>query len=126
MHKTNIQTIAFSAQGSEINSLLDSRFGRCAGFVVVDLTTMESRWVPNEQNLQASQGAGIQTAQNILAAGAQAVVSGHCGPKAFRVLQAAGVPIFLAESAPIEQLVAQFKADQLTRLTAPDVEGHWA
>ena len=126
MHKTNIQKIAFSAQGKDVKSLLDPRFGRCSGLVLVDLTTMESQWIPNEQNLRAAQGAGIQTAQNIIAAGAQALISGHCGPKAFQVLEAANIPIFLSETLPIEQIVSLFKADKLTRLSSPDVEGHWA
>lgn len=117
--------VAFSVDGADLDSLLDSRFGRCAHFLILETSTQSFELVENSQNLSAAQGAGIQSAQNVIASGAQALVTGHCGPKAFKVLHAAGIPIYLAEALPIRELIPSFEQGGLAQLTEPDVEGHW-
>ena len=51
--------------------------------IIVDLSTMESETVENTQNLNLSQGAGIQAAQTIVENQVDCLITGHCGPKAF-------------------------------------------
>ena len=72
--------IAFSTSGNDLNAPLDTRFGRAAKFLIYDTESQSVALVDNTQNLTAAQGAGIQSAQNVAASGAQALVSGHCGP----------------------------------------------
>lgn len=117
--------VAFSTEGENLDSLLDTRFGRCRNFLVLDATSSDFKVMENAQNLHAAQGAGIQSAQNVIAAGAQALVTGHCGPKAFKVLQAAGVSIYLGEEKSIRALIEDFHNGKLEPLTSPNVEGHW-
>lgn len=117
--------VAFSVSGNDLSALLDMRFGRCAGFLVLDTETNAFEVVPNQQNAQAAQGAGIQAAECVLNTGADVLVSGHCGPKAFKVLQAGGVRIFNAESRPVADLVEAWKRGELVEAKAADVEGHW-
>jgi predicted Fe-Mo cluster-binding NifX family protein len=117
--------VAFSTEGLNLEAILDSRFGRCARFLVLDSENGSFTLVENSQNLNATQGAGIQSAQNVIESGAQALVTGHCGPKAFKVLHAAGIPIYLAESEPIRELIHSFEQGTLSQLLEPDVEGHW-
>ncbi len=105
---------------------LDSRFGRAAKFLVYDTEAATFTLVENAQNLNAAQGAGIQSAQNVAAAGAQVLVSGHCGPKAFRVLSAAGIKVYRATVATVAEALAQLQAGALAELKDADVEGHWA
>lgn len=50
--------VAFSTRGQGLDSLLDSRFGRCARFLIVNLDTGEFQKQENSQNLNATQGAG--------------------------------------------------------------------
>ena len=78
--------IAITTSGNDLNAPLDSRFGRAPKFLIYDLEAKTFEIIDNEQNLNAAQGAGIQSAQNIARLGAKALVTGHCGPKAFRVL----------------------------------------
>jgi len=118
--------VAVSAGGPELSSAVDSRFGRAAWFVFVDLDTDAVRAVKNEQNLTAVQGAGIQSAQRVVEQGAGAVITGHCGPKAFRVLSAAGAAIYLGAKGSVADAVSQFRKRELTKADAADVEGHWA
>jgi predicted Fe-Mo cluster-binding NifX family protein len=118
--------IAITVSGTDLNAALDPRFGRAAGFLLVDTKTNEIAYEPNEQNLNAAQGAGIQSAQNIAAAGVQAVISGHCGPKAYRVLSASGIAVYPCSAATAAEALEQFKAGQLKPANGADVEGHWA
>ena len=50
--------------------------------------------VDNTPNLNATQGAGIQAAESLARLGVETLITGHCGPKAFRVLSAAGIKVF--------------------------------
>lgn len=117
--------IAFTASGEGLSSPLDFRFGRAPKFIIYDLDQNTFEVIDNRQNLNAAQGAGIQSAQTVARTGATAVVTGHCGPKAFRVLQAAGVKIFNASAATVAEALEQYRAGKLTEANGADVEGHW-
>ncbi len=118
--------IAFTTSGNDLNAPLDSRFGRARKFLIYDLETDTFEVVDNRQNLNATQGAGIQSAQIIAGSGAQALVTGHCGPKAFRVLSAAGIKIFNMDAATVAEALDRYRSGKLTEAGAADVEGHWA
>jgi len=45
--------------------------------------------IENTQNLDLPHGAGIQAAQNITQYNADMLLTGNCGPKAFKALEAA-------------------------------------
>jgi predicted Fe-Mo cluster-binding NifX family protein len=86
--------IVFTTSGNTLQAPLDSRFGRAPKFLVYDLEGNTVEVIDNRQNLDAVQGAGIQSAEAVARLGAKALVTGHCGPKAFRVLSAAGIKIY--------------------------------
>lgn len=117
--------IAFTTAGKDLAAPIDRRFGRAPGFLVVDTETGTTSYESNEQNLNAAQGAGIQSAQNVAATGAKAIVSGHCGPKAFRILSASNIAVYTTEAATIQDALDQFKADKMAPAESADVEGHW-
>ena len=117
--------IAVTSQGKDINSELDPRFGRAKYFVVVDTETGEFSCVDNAQNLNAAQGAGVQAAQSVAKLQVSAVLTGHCGPKAFRVLEAAGITVYLGAGGTVEDAVARLKAGEYQKASNPNVEGHW-
>jgi len=117
--------IAFTTSGNDLNALIDSRFGRAPKFLVYDLESETFKVFDNQQNLNAAQGAGIQSAETVARLGAKALVSGHCGPKAFRVLTAAGIKIFTTDTATITEALAQYHAGKLIELKSENVEGHW-
>jgi predicted Fe-Mo cluster-binding NifX family protein len=117
--------IAFTTSGSDLNAPLDSRFGRAPKFLIYDLDNASLEVIDNQQNLNAAQGAGIQSAETVARSGAKALVSGHCGPKAFRVLTAAGVKVYNSDAATVADALEQFKAGKLKEAGNADVEGHW-
>jgi len=114
-----------TSQGRELNSPVDSRFGRAKYFVVVDTETGDFSATDNSQNLNALQGAGIQAGKNVVDLGAQAVITGHVGPKAFATLQAGSVAIYTGASGTVAEAIEQFKAGKLDHSNGADVEGHW-
>ena len=118
--------IAFSSYGKTLDVLLDERFGRAANFVIYDTDSKETAVVVNTQNMEATQGAGIQSAMHCVNSGADTVITGHCGPKAFQVLQAAGIKVYLTRAVTAEQALREFESGRLTPSTQADVEGHWA
>lgn len=69
--------IAITAQGQDLSSQLDPRFGRAKLLIVVDTDTDRFEVHDNTVNLNASSGAGIQTAQNVANLGAEAVITGN-------------------------------------------------
>lgn len=118
--------IAISTTTPTKDGAVDPRFGRCAQFMIFDTETNEWNCGGNEQNMKAAQGAGIQSAQNVLNHGAEIVISGHMGPKAFHVLQTAGVPVYLAENTTAQEALVAYQNNKLTPIAGSDVEGHWA
>ena len=117
--------IAITSTGTGIDSELDLRFGRAKAFVVFNLDDDSYEVVDNVQNLDAMQGAGIQAAQNVVNKDVGAVITGHCGPKAFRVLSASGVKIYTAEAQKVSEVIEKFKKGELQESGSADVEGHW-
>jgi len=118
--------IVFTTSGSDLDAPLDKRFGRAPRFLVYDLEGRTFEVVDNKQNLNAAQGAGIQSADAVARLGVTAVVTGHCGPKAFRVLRAAGVAILTSDAPTVAAALDQYRSGTLAEAQAADVEGHWA
>jgi predicted Fe-Mo cluster-binding NifX family protein len=116
--------IVFTTSGSNLDAPFDSRFGRAPGFLIYDLDSDSFEVVDNQQNVQAAQGAGIQAAETVARLGAQALVTGHCGPKAFRVLRAAGIKIYNTDARTVAEALDRYRAGGLTEATSADVEGH--
>jgi predicted Fe-Mo cluster-binding NifX family protein len=118
--------IAFTTSGDDLGAPLDSRFGRAPKFLVYDLDAATFEVFDNQPNLNAAQGAGIQSAEAVARLGAKAVVTGHCGPKAFRVLTAAGIRIYNTDAPTVAEALELYRAGKLAEAKAADVEGHWA
>lgn len=118
--------IALTSQGENLEAVLDTRFGRAKNFIVYDTETENISVVPNIQNLNAAQGAGIQAASTVAATDAEAVITGHCGPKAFKVLQAAEIKVYTANENTVAEALKAFENGKLQALETADVDGHWA
>jgi len=118
--------LAFTTSGSTLESSLDPRFGRAPKFLLYDTETKTAVAIDNTPALNAAQGAGVQAAEAVVKAGADGLVTGHVGPKAFRVLTAAGITIFLTDAPTIAEALGRWSEGKLSPAPSPDVEGHWA
>jgi len=118
--------IIITSEGPWLTSRVDPRFGRAKHFVLFDTETGDTSSHDNAQNLNAAQGAGIQAAQTVAQLGAEAVLTGHVGPKAFTALQAANIAVYTGASGTVSEAIEQFKSKQLPLAAKANVEGHWA
>jgi predicted Fe-Mo cluster-binding NifX family protein len=118
--------IVVTSDGTSLDSRVDPRFGRAKHFVLVNTETGEASSHDNAQNLNAPQGAGIQAAQAVARLGAEAVLTGHVGPKAFTTLQAANIVVYTGVSGTVKEAIEHFKSGRLTPAAKADVEGHWS
>lgn len=118
--------VVFTTSGDDLNAPLDSRFGRAPKFLVYEMETAMFEVVDNCPNLNAAQGAGIQSAEAVVRLGASAIVTGHCGPKAFRVLKAAGIKVYTTDAKTVAEALELYCSGGIVEMDAADVEGHWA
>jgi predicted Fe-Mo cluster-binding NifX family protein len=118
--------VAITAQGASWDAAVDPRFGRARTFVLVDTESRDLVEIPNTQALDAAQGAGVQAAALVCRAGAEVIVTGHCGPKAFAALAAGRVRVFTGAEGTVADAVAMLAAGSLKEADGADVAGHWA
>jgi len=115
---------AVSSSGTDPESPVDPRFGRCAYFVIVDTETMRFETISNS-NIGTPHGAGIGAAQLIASKGVKAVLTGNVGPNAFSALSAAGVRVVTGAAGTVKDVVEKFKLGELPAGVGPTVGGHF-
>ncbi len=117
--------IAVTSKGIVLDSEVDPRFGRAPYILIVDTDTLAFEAVDNSSNVNAFKGAGIQAAVMISEKGAEVLMTGYCGPKAFDTLEAAGVKVVSDITGTVQDAVQSFKEDKVTYSVAPNKEAHW-
>lgn len=117
--------VAVSATGPDLTSAVDRRFGRARYLLIVDTPERTAQALENRAGMDAAQGAGIQAAQTVINSKALTLITGHCGPKAFRALNAAGVQVYLTEDGTVDEVLDRLESGGLNVAHAADVDGHW-
>ncbi len=118
--------LVVTAQGSTLDSPVDPRFGRARYFLLVDPDTGSFTAHDNAQNLNAAQGAGIQAAQTVVELGAEAVLTGNVGPKAFATLQAGQMAVYPGAAGTVQEALEQWRSGSLQPAGKATVQGHWS
>jgi predicted Fe-Mo cluster-binding NifX family protein len=120
-----MEKIAISAEGPTLDDVLDPRFGRAAGFLIVNPQTMEHEYLDNGAAQAMSQGAGIQAAEIVVRGGAKVVLTGYIGPKAFQALQAAGISIAQnLQNLTVREAIERFSSGKIEIASGPNRQGH--
>lgn len=117
--------IAVTATGPGLDAQVDPRFGRCQSFVIVDSETREVLESFANPSVSLGGGAGVQTAAFIADRGVGVVLTGNCGPNAFRTLAAAGVKVFTGASGTVEDTLGRFEAGELVPASDATVPPHF-
>ena len=107
--------ICITSSGNTEKSILDSRFGRCSYFFLVDLESGKQTLIPNESVISGG-GAGISSGQLMVEKGVEAIITGNIGPNAMNVLKAAGINIYRGKNESVEDNIEYFKADKLEKI----------
>jgi len=124
-HEGGAMKVAVTSIDGTMEGMVDERFGRARKLIVYDIGTDTFEVAENSKQMNLAQGAGIQSAQNVVNLGVSAVISGHLGPKAFQVLKSAGVDAYSAVNMTAAEAVKQYREGGLKKLAGADVQGHW-
>jgi predicted Fe-Mo cluster-binding NifX family protein len=116
--------ICVSSSGTNLESQIDPRFGRCPYFIIVDSDTMKFEALSNS-NISAMHGAGIGAAQMVANKGVKVVITGNVGPNAYQVLSNTGIKIITGVMGIVKDAIEKFKSGQLESSPQPSVPSHF-
>lgn len=117
--------IAITSTGKDLDSPMDPRFGRAAYILIVDSDTMAFEVLDNAENVNAFKGAGIQAAAMVGDKKADVLLTGFCGPNAFKTLEAANVKVAGDVSGTVREAVAAYVDGSVKIVSSPNAQGHW-
>jgi predicted Fe-Mo cluster-binding NifX family protein len=117
--------IAVTSTGQELDAPVDPRFGRAAYILIVDSDTLDFNVIDNAENVNALKGAGIQAATMINDKKAEVLLTGFCGPNAFKALDAARIKVASDVSGTVREAVASFVNGKVNLVYEPNAQGHW-
>lgn len=107
--------IAISSAGKGMESMLDSRFGRCNYFVLYDAASGLIKAVENRGQTSGG-GAGIAAAQQIIDEGVEALITGSLGPNAYNLIKTAGIKVYRCENTEVKKAIELLNENKLEEL----------
>lgn len=113
--------IGFSVTNNTENCVLDSRFGRCPYFMIVDTADNSKNWVENK-GILAEGGAGIVAATQLVDLSLDIVITGNLGPNAWKVFQTANLKAYKTADIEIEKILADYKNGSLEEVLFEDLK----
>ncbi len=114
--------ITVSARGESLDSEVDPRFGRTAGFVLFDSETASVNYLDNLAQQDSTKGTGVKAAQLIAKAGAEVLITGKLGPNAAQVLRKSGIKIYACTSGTVREAIQALHENALAELGADDIQ----
>lgn len=99
--------ICVTSYGDNMDAEVDPRFGRCKYFIIVDPETLQYEAIKN-QNIEATGGAGVQSAQMMSNKGVKLILTGNIGPKAAQALKAAGISVITGVQGSVREAIEKY------------------
>ena len=116
-----MKTIAISAAKKSLDIPVAGLFGRARFFILADPETGEWEALDNLANLATTHLVGVTTAQSLVRRNIKTVMTGKCGAKAFKELQAAGVQVILNTRGTVRQALQRLIRGEVIPASAPNV-----
>jgi predicted Fe-Mo cluster-binding NifX family protein len=116
--------IAITAVGTSLDAAVDPRFGRAQYILIVEDGKLVEA-VDNSKGINAFSGAGIQAGKLLADKKVNVLLTGNCGPNAFKALQAAGIRVGVEQSGTVQEALERFQQGAISFADQPNVEGHW-
>ena len=117
--------IAVTSSGTDLDSPVDPRFGRAPYFLIVDSESLEFEVVDNKENANALKGAGIQAASTVSEKGAEVLLTGFCGPNAFKAMKAGKIGVANNAEGTVREAVKAYVEGRLPLADEANAEGQW-
>lgn len=115
--------IAITSTGAKLEDKVDTRFGRCRYFILFDTDTNKFEAMENT-GAQGMGGVGIQSGQIMADKGVETVLTGSCGPNAFKTLQAAGIKVITGVTGTVQEAIDKFKSGDFKPASQANVSAH--
>ena len=115
--------IILSSIGPDLSFDIDQKFGRCSYLIVYDSSTKDSRVIKNILTRE-KQRLGISTGKKVISEGAEVVISGNIGPRAFQTLDSANIPVYLSPIVAGYEALEMFENEELTPVKISTISGH--
>lgn len=110
--------VAVSARGSTPDSDIDERMGRAYWLMIYETKNNTWQAINNESGRNALNGAGQQTANLLINHEVKAVLTGEIGPRAFRLLNSAGIEIWLGAAGTVMDTLVSWHDGHLRKAVA--------
>ena len=114
-----------TSTGTDLDSQVDPRFGRASYILIVDSETLDHEVLDNKENVNALKGAGIQAARMVSDKGAEVLLTGFCGPNAFKALNAAKIGVANDAGGSVRDAVKAYLDGKLPLSDKANVEAQW-
>ena len=117
--------IAITSKGTGLDSEIDPRFGRAGYILIVDTSSLKVEALDNSKNVNAFKGAGINAATMVSNKGASVLLTGFCGPNAFKILDAAEIKVSNdISSGTVRDAIKAFNEEKVSFADTANTEGH--
>ncbi len=112
--------IAVSSDGKDLESQVETRFGRCPYFIIVEVDDNKIKSSKIMKNTAAGQmgGAGITSAELVANKDVKAVITGNMGPRAFDVFQQLDISVYQG-TGTIKDVIEKFVNNKLEKISGP-------
>jgi predicted Fe-Mo cluster-binding NifX family protein len=117
--------IAVTSRGKDLDSSMDARFGRAPYILIIDMESHKFEVLDNSENVNAFKGAGIQAAVMVSDGGAEVLLTGYCGPNAFKTLNAAGVKVANDVAGTVRDALTAYREGKVTFADGANAEASW-
>lgn len=110
--------VAVTARGSTPDSDIDERMGRAYWLMIYETKNNSWQAINNDSGRNALNGAGQHTANLLIDLGVEAILTGEIGPRAFRLLNSAGIEIYLGAAGTVMDTLVSWHDGQLDKARA--------
>jgi predicted Fe-Mo cluster-binding NifX family protein len=117
--------IAVTSVSTDLDGAIDPRFGRAQYILILDEDGTLIEAVDNSAGINARGGAGIQAGKTVADRKVDVLITGNCGPNAFKTLKAAGIKVVVGQTGTVKEAVDRLKRGEVAFSENPNVEGHW-
>jgi len=109
--------IAISSTGKSLEDEIDSRFGRCPYFLIVEIENKKVKNIKAIKNTAKAQkgGAGITAGEIVANQKVDVIITTNLGPRAFSIFGQFGIKIYQGQG-KIKDVVQDFIENKLTQI----------
>ena len=115
--------ICLTAITNSLESQLDSRFGRCNYFIIINSEETQFEAIKNKA-AEVSEGAGILAAQIMADKKVKNVITGNVGSRAMQALKTAGIEVSIERDIIVKDAIEKFRSGKTRKTDTPTVCGY--